>query len=134
MGILMLVTALGFGVVALADFLLLVRVHKLYRGTGGSMAKAQAEFASGVMKNETVRQAAAEAATAQVRRLDKVVFFYRSSPLLSNIPIFSCYLNICYLHTILTVLSQNCVLLSQVRSAFSGGQQQQQQQGGGGRF
>ena len=31
------------------------------------MAKAQAEFTSGVMKNETVRQAAAEAAQAQVR-------------------------------------------------------------------
>lgn len=32
------------------------------------MAKAQAEFTSGVMKNETVRQAAAEAAQAQARK------------------------------------------------------------------
>ncbi len=40
----------------------------MYRGTGGSMAKAQAEFTSGVMKNETVRQAAAEAAQAQARK------------------------------------------------------------------
>jgi len=63
----MLVMSLAFGVLAMADFFLLVRVHRLYRGSGGSMAKAQAEFASGVMKNETVRQAAAEAATASVR-------------------------------------------------------------------
>ncbi len=39
----------------------------MYRSTGASMAKAQAEFTSGVMKNETVRQAAADAAQAQVR-------------------------------------------------------------------
>ncbi len=38
----------------------------MYRGTGGSLAKAQAEFTTGVMKNETVRQAAADAAQAQV--------------------------------------------------------------------
>lgn len=31
------------------------------------MAKAQAEFTSGVMKNETVRQAAADAASASAR-------------------------------------------------------------------
>ena len=31
------------------------------------MAKAQAEFTSGVMKNETVRQAAAEAARESMR-------------------------------------------------------------------
>ena len=39
----------------------------MYRSTGASMAKAQAEFTSGVMKNESVRQAAAEAASASVR-------------------------------------------------------------------
>ena len=35
-----------------------LQIHKLYRSTGASMAKAQAEFTTGVMKNETVRQAA----------------------------------------------------------------------------
>ena len=39
----------------------------MYRSTGASVAKAQAEFTSGVMKNESVRQAAAEAASASVR-------------------------------------------------------------------
>lgn len=49
------------------DHLVSLQIHQIYRGTGGSMAKAQAEFTSGVMKNETVRQAAADAAQAQVR-------------------------------------------------------------------
>jgi len=66
-GILMLLVALAFAVLGLADFLLLARVHKTYRSTGASLAKAQAEFTSGVMKNETVRQAAADAATASAR-------------------------------------------------------------------
>ena len=39
----------------------------MYRSTGASMAKAQAEFTSGVMSNESVRQAAAEAASATVK-------------------------------------------------------------------
>ena len=43
------------------------QIHKLYRSTGASLAKAQAEFTSGVMSNETVRQAAAEAARESVR-------------------------------------------------------------------
>lgn len=33
----------------------------MYRQTGASFQKAQAEFASGVMSNETVRQAAVNA-------------------------------------------------------------------------
>ena len=104
-GVLMLLVALGFGIAALADFFLLVRVsvvrckldsiardqskessfthtllpwlildssspvkvHRIYRSTGASMAKAQAEFTSGMMKNESVRQAAADAASASVR-------------------------------------------------------------------
>ena len=39
----------------------------MYRSTGASVAKAQAEFTTGVMKNETVRQAASEAAAAGAR-------------------------------------------------------------------
>ena len=39
----------------------------MYRSTGASLAKAQAEFTSGVMQNEHVRQAAAEAARETVR-------------------------------------------------------------------
>lgn len=66
-GVLILITAIGFGVCALADFFILTRVHKLYRSSGASIAKAQAEFASGVMKNEAVQRAATEAATASAR-------------------------------------------------------------------
>lgn len=66
-GVLMILVGVGFGLLALADFYLLVRIHKMYRSTGASMAKAQAEFTTGVMKNETVRQAAAEAAREGVR-------------------------------------------------------------------
>ena len=43
------------------------QIHRMYRSTGASLAKAQAEFTSGVMQNEHVRQAAAEAARETVR-------------------------------------------------------------------
>ena len=39
----------------------------MYRSTGASMAKAQQEFTTGVMSNETVRQAATDAAAASMR-------------------------------------------------------------------
>jgi len=66
-GVLMLVTGFGFSICALADFYLLVTIHKLYRSSGASMAKAQAEFTSGVMQNEQVQAAAAAAARETVR-------------------------------------------------------------------
>jgi len=66
-GVLMVIIGIGFGLAALADFYLLAKIHKLYRSTGASLAKAQAEFTSGVMQNETVRQAAADAARESVR-------------------------------------------------------------------
>lgn len=66
-GVLMLITGLGFAVCALGDFYLLVTIHKLYRSSGASMAKAQAEFTSGVMQNEQVQAAAAAAARETVR-------------------------------------------------------------------
>jgi hypothetical protein len=66
-GILMIIVGVGFGILALTDFYMLMRIHKMYRSSGASMAKAQAEFTTGVMKNETVRNAAAEAARETVR-------------------------------------------------------------------
>ena len=39
------------------------QVHRIYRGTGASFQKAQAEFATGVMKNDAVRGVAAQAAS-----------------------------------------------------------------------
>jgi len=66
-GILMVIIGNGFGAAGLADFYMLTKIHRLYRSTGASLAKAQAEFTTGVMQNETVRQAAAEAARESVR-------------------------------------------------------------------
>ena len=44
------------------------QIHKLYRSSGMSLAKAQSEFASGVMRNEHVQAAATQAATAAARQ------------------------------------------------------------------
>lgn len=41
----------------------LLQVHSMYRQTDASFQKAQAEFATGVMSNQAVRQAATTAAT-----------------------------------------------------------------------
>lgn len=45
----------------------LLQVHRIYRSSGASMAKAQEEFTSGILKNEHVRGAAAGAATAAMQ-------------------------------------------------------------------
>ena len=66
-GVCMLITGFGFALCALADFYLLVTIHKLYRSSGASMAKAQAEFTTGVMQNEQVQAAAAAAARETMR-------------------------------------------------------------------
>lgn len=42
-------------------------MHRIYRSTGASFQKAQAEFASGVMKNDAVRGAAADVASNAAR-------------------------------------------------------------------
>ncbi|CAH1796713.1 unnamed protein product [Owenia fusiformis] len=66
-GAIMLIIALFFTLTAVAVMVLLIRVHRLYRNTGASFEKAQAEFASGVMSNKNVQNAAATAATSAVR-------------------------------------------------------------------
>jgi hypothetical protein len=53
---------------AVCSFLVLVQVHSIYRSTGASFAKAQAEFAQGVMRNEHVQQAATNAASSAARQ------------------------------------------------------------------
>ncbi|XP_046439152.1 secretory carrier-associated membrane protein 5-like [Daphnia pulex] len=74
-GIIVLIIACGFGLVAFGDFLLLVRVSRLYRSTGASLSKARSEFTSGVMGNEHVRQATTDVITNTVRvQMDNIGF------------------------------------------------------------
>ncbi|XP_003374307.1 secretory carrier-associated membrane protein 3 [Trichinella spiralis] len=65
--VLMLIVTLGFTFCGVGLLLLLFRVHRLYRSTGASFAKAQQEFSQGVINNPHVQQAAATAAGAAVR-------------------------------------------------------------------
>lgn len=53
----MLFSALLFTVVTVLMGLVLIRVHRLYRGGGGSMARAQEEWSSGAWKSASVRDA-----------------------------------------------------------------------------
>ncbi|KAK2864543.1 hypothetical protein Q7C36_003697 [Tachysurus vachellii] len=60
-GVIMLLNAMVFTGQAAMGVVLLKKVHSLYRQTGASFQKAQAEFATGVLSNEAVRQAAVSA-------------------------------------------------------------------------
>uniref|UniRef100_A0A1W7R9M3 Secretory carrier-associated membrane protein n=1 Tax=Hadrurus spadix TaxID=141984 RepID=A0A1W7R9M3_9SCOR len=62
-GGLALVIGFMWGAIALISGIMLIKVHRLYRSTGASFAKAQQEFTSGVLRNEHVQQAAATAVT-----------------------------------------------------------------------
>ncbi|XP_058260991.1 secretory carrier-associated membrane protein 3 isoform X2 [Hemibagrus wyckioides] len=63
-GVIMLLNALVFTGQAAMGVVLLKKVHSLYRQTGASFQKAQAEFATGVLSNDAVRQAAVNATVA----------------------------------------------------------------------
>merc|ERR1712087_618169 len=67
-GFVIILIAIGWIVAAVADFFMLTKIHGYYRATGASITKAQAEFATNVFSNEGVRNAAASAAAAGVRR------------------------------------------------------------------
>lgn len=62
-GFIIILVAVGFALAAAADFYMLTKVHGMYRATGASIAKAQAELASGVMSSDGVRSAAAAGAS-----------------------------------------------------------------------
>ncbi|KAK8394561.1 hypothetical protein O3P69_006609 [Scylla paramamosain] len=66
-GAIVLLIASGWIVLALLDFVTITKVHRIYRSTGASFAKAQAEFSQGVMRNEHVQTATANAASAVIR-------------------------------------------------------------------
>lgn len=67
LGVFLILVALGTSADAGGMAVLLLWVHRIYRSTGASFAKAQAEFASGVMRNEHVQSATASAATSMMR-------------------------------------------------------------------
>ena len=68
LGFLVLIICIGWVLCALADFFMLSKIHGYYRATGASFTKAQAEFTTNVFQNESVRNAAAQAAAAGVRQ------------------------------------------------------------------
>lgn len=65
--VMVLITSLGFVAVAAADILMLMKVHGLYRSTGASFEKAQKEFATNVMSNKNVQNAASTVITESAR-------------------------------------------------------------------
>ncbi|KAJ2949487.1 hypothetical protein O0L34_g15408 [Tuta absoluta] len=65
-GIITLLIAIGFIVSAVANVLLMTKVHRIYRSTGASLAKAQAEFTTEILRNQHVQTAASSAAAAAV--------------------------------------------------------------------
>ncbi|XP_060088752.1 secretory carrier-associated membrane protein 4 [Heteronotia binoei] len=56
-GVVMLFPAVMFTLSALVMFVCLLRVHRLYRGGGGSFQKAQEEWHSGLWRNPPTREA-----------------------------------------------------------------------------
>ncbi|KAJ8247957.1 hypothetical protein GJAV_G00252560 [Gymnothorax javanicus] len=60
--VVMLIPTVMFTAVAVLSSVALTKVHNFYRGSGGSMSKAQEEWVSGAWKNPHVQQAAVGAA------------------------------------------------------------------------
>ncbi|CAM4771442.1 unnamed protein product [Rotaria magnacalcarata] len=65
-GLIVMIVTACFAMLALADGLLMIKVHRLYRLSGASLEQAQQEFQSAFVNNETVRGAAREVATAGI--------------------------------------------------------------------
>lgn len=67
-GTLALIIAALHTIFAVSSFFMLVKIHRMYRSTGASFAKAQEEFTSGVLRNEHVQNAAATAVAGAARQ------------------------------------------------------------------
>ncbi|XP_064652249.1 secretory carrier-associated membrane protein 1-like isoform X2 [Lineus longissimus] len=66
-GAMLILLGVAWALLAAADLFCLLMVHRIYRSTGASFAKAQQEFAQGVMKNEGVQNAAGNMAAGAAR-------------------------------------------------------------------
>uniref|UniRef100_A0A8D8WAJ2 Secretory carrier-associated membrane protein n=2 Tax=Cacopsylla melanoneura TaxID=428564 RepID=A0A8D8WAJ2_9HEMI len=66
-GVVVLAIALGFCAAAACDILMLSRIHNIYRSSGASMAKAQAEFTTNVLRSEQMRDATSQIVQGAVR-------------------------------------------------------------------
>ncbi|GBM97672.1 Secretory carrier-associated membrane protein 1 [Araneus ventricosus] len=62
-GIIAIFIGFLWAIYAMMSFYMLVKIHRMYRGTTASFAKAQEELATGVMRNPQVQTAAATAVT-----------------------------------------------------------------------
>jgi hypothetical protein len=62
--IVMTISSIAFTIAFAGMAVALIKVHRLYRGTGASFDKARQEFSHGVMSDRGVQQATAAAATA----------------------------------------------------------------------
>ncbi|XP_015907033.1 secretory carrier-associated membrane protein 5 isoform X2 [Parasteatoda tepidariorum] len=67
-GTLALLLAIMHSIFAGASFFLLLKIHRIYRGTEHSFAKAQEEFTTGVLRNPHVQNAAAGAVAGAARQ------------------------------------------------------------------
>ncbi|XP_071533939.1 secretory carrier-associated membrane protein 1 isoform X3 [Panulirus ornatus] len=67
LGVFLVLLAITESALAAAIGYALIRVHRVYRSTGASFAKAQAEFSQGVMRNEHVQNVTANAASTAVQ-------------------------------------------------------------------
>ncbi|XP_073835061.1 secretory carrier membrane protein [Musca autumnalis] len=56
-GLLLLCIAFCFAITAAANIMMITKIHSIYRSSGASMAKAQAEFATEFMRNQHVQEA-----------------------------------------------------------------------------
>lgn len=66
-GILALIIAVGFATAAVGDLFLITKIHRIYRSSGASLAKAQEEFKSEFLSNQHVRGVATNVAAAAVQ-------------------------------------------------------------------
>ncbi|CAF1231783.1 unnamed protein product [Rotaria sordida] len=67
-GIIVMIVTLTFAIIALANVLLLFKIHRLYRQSGATIEQAQQEFQSAFVNNPTVRGAAQQIGSSRINQ------------------------------------------------------------------